>query len=70
MPYIKDTGILSGLKNAVRALDNFEKNLERRTEELISANPNLTREEAINIILNSNTYITVKNNGNGCIKNR
>ena len=70
MPYINDTGILLGLKNAVMALDNFNKELQEKIDKLRVNNPNLTREDAINIILNSDAHIIVKNNGNGCIKNR
>lgn len=70
MTTINDIGVLIGLSNAIKVLENFEKNLERRTEELISVNPNLTREKAINIILNSDAYNTVKNNENGCIQRK
>lgn len=70
MTTINDVGILIGLNNAIKVLENFEKNLEIRTEKLISVNPNLTREDAVNIILNSDACITVKNNGTGCIQRK
>ena len=68
MPYINDKGILLGLKNALSAIDNFNKELQRKIDELMINNPNLTREETINIILNPDAHATVKNNGIGCIK--
>ena len=68
MPYINDKDILLGLKNALSAIDNFNKELQRKIDELMINNPNLTREETINIILNPDAHATVKNNGNGCIK--
>ena len=68
MPNINDAGILLGLKNALSAIDNFNKELQRKIDELMINNPNLTREETINIILNPDAYATVKNNGIGCIK--
>ena len=47
---IKDIGILTGLRNAVMTIEEFNRDLQRRVDGLMADNSNLTKEEAINNI--------------------